>query len=141
MGDGFFEDAVLKTYERYYNDYLKEKGDKKDNDNTLIGAGSSSAGGASGLPPDDDDNRDKNDSKGTPPKTLQSGGNTVNQNTADKLNQNLGTNYHRRDWGRALEKLKKDFNLRNDHHGKILSNDDYMNGAGKIIGNIADYLP
>ncbi|WP_141674883.1 VENN motif pre-toxin domain-containing protein, partial [Gilliamella sp. App4-10] len=30
MGDQFLEDAVLKTYERYYNDYLKEKGSKKD---------------------------------------------------------------------------------------------------------------
>ncbi|WP_075508525.1 MULTISPECIES: hypothetical protein [unclassified Gilliamella] len=59
MGDQFLEDAVLKTYERYYNDYLKEKGSKKDNDNPLTGTGSSSAGGASGLPPDDD-NRDKN---------------------------------------------------------------------------------
>jgi hypothetical protein len=57
MGDGFFEDAVLKTYERYYNDYLKEK-DGKGN-NTLTGVGSSSAGGASGLPPDDDDDKDK----------------------------------------------------------------------------------
>ncbi|OCG38884.1 VENN motif pre-toxin domain-containing protein [Gilliamella sp. Bif1-4] len=62
MGDGFFEDAVLKTYERYYNDYLKEKGDKKDNDNTLTGVGSSSAGGASGLPPDDDKNNNKSNS-------------------------------------------------------------------------------
>lgn len=59
MEDGFLEDAVLKTYEHYYNDYLKKKGSKKNTDNTLTGTGSSSAGGASGLPPDDD-NRDKN---------------------------------------------------------------------------------
>ncbi|MCO6551428.1 MAG: hypothetical protein J6563_00440 [Gilliamella sp.] len=25
MGDGFLEDAVLKTYEHYYNDYLKKR--------------------------------------------------------------------------------------------------------------------
>ncbi|WP_237397754.1 hypothetical protein [Gilliamella sp. Pas-s25] len=33
MGDQFLEDAVLKTYERYYNDYLKKKGGKK---NTIM---------------------------------------------------------------------------------------------------------
>jgi guanyl-specific ribonuclease Sa len=60
MGDGFLEDAVLKTYERYYNDYLKEKDGKKGNDNTLAGTGSSSAGGAPGLPPDDKNNNKSN---------------------------------------------------------------------------------
>ncbi|WP_141674900.1 VENN motif pre-toxin domain-containing protein, partial [Gilliamella sp. App4-10] len=61
MGDGFLEDAVLKTYERYYNDYLKEKDSNKDN-NTLTGVGSSSAGGASGLPPNDDDDKSPKES-------------------------------------------------------------------------------
>ncbi|WP_081297112.1 PASTA domain-containing protein, partial [Gilliamella sp. Bif1-4] len=58
---GFLEDAVLKTYERYYNDYLKEKDSNKDN-NTLTGTGSSSAGGAPGLPPDDDDDKSPKES-------------------------------------------------------------------------------
>ncbi|OCG38886.1 hypothetical protein A9G25_11860 [Gilliamella sp. Bif1-4] len=62
MGDGFLEDAVLKTYERYYNDYLKKKEGKKNTDNTLAGTGSSTAGGASGLPPDDDDDKSPKES-------------------------------------------------------------------------------
>ncbi|WP_218057550.1 polymorphic toxin type 33 domain-containing protein, partial [Gilliamella sp. Bif1-4] len=63
MGDGFLEDAVLKTYERYYNDSLKKKEGKKNTDNALAGTGSSTAGGASGLPPDDDDSRNDSNKK------------------------------------------------------------------------------
>ena len=119
-------------------------GDKiynESSNNELNNSEATAVGGAPILPPDDNNDDDKSNQTNKSPKTLQSGGNTINQNTTDKLNKYFGTNYHRRDWGRALEELKKDFNLRNDHHGKILSNGDYMSGTGRIIGNIADYLP
>ena len=75
------------------------------------------------------------------PKVLQTGGNKLNNRVADSLNEHFGENYTKRDWGRALESLKKDSGLRNDHHGRILDNGDYINDAGDIIGNIGDYLP
>ncbi len=72
---------------------------------------------------------------------LQTGGNTLNKSTANTLNVRLGENLTSREWGRALESLKKDNGLRNDFHGRILDNGDYIDNAGKIIGNIGDFLP
>lgn len=46
-----------------------------------------------------------------------------------------------RDWGRALEALKKDNGLRNDFHGRILDNGNYVDKTGNVIGNIGDYVP
>jgi len=60
--------------------------------------------------------------------------------TATALNDTLGKNAARRDWGRALETLKKENGLPNDHHGKILSNGDYVDELGNVFGNLADYL-
>jgi hypothetical protein len=75
------------------------------------------------------------------PKVLQTGGNKLSSRVSDELNDYFGENLTKRDWGRALEGLKKDNGLRNDHHGRILDNGDYVNDAGDLIGNIADYLP
>ena len=41
----------------------------------------------------------------------------------------------------ALEKLKKDNNVPNGHHGKIMSNGDYVDKFGNVIDNIAGYMP
>ena len=73
-------------------------------------------------------------------RVLQTGGNILNNSTARQLNKELGKDLPRREWGRALELLKKDLNLQNSHHGKILSNGDYMSASGRILGNIADHL-
>lgn len=78
---------------------------------------------------------------GRVPTVLQTGGNTLNKSTANTLNVRLGENLTSREWGRALESLKKDNGLRNDFHGRILDNGDYIDNAGKIIGNIGDFLP
>lgn len=77
-------------------------------------------------------------SRGT--RTLQTGGNTLKTSTAKALNSNLGKNLHPREWGRALQELKTANDLGNGHHGKILANGDYVNDAGKVIGNIESYL-
>ena len=72
---------------------------------------------------------------------MQTGGRNIAAATASALNEFSGRALHRRDWGRALEKLKKANNLRNDTHGKILSNGDYIDGTGCVIDNILDYIP
>ena len=74
------------------------------------------------------------------PTVLQSGGNTISARTAQELNRVSGLNAHRRDWGRALESLKNDLGLRNDHHGRIMSNGDYMDDSGNVLGNIIHYM-
>jgi hypothetical protein len=74
------------------------------------------------------------------PKTLQSGGNTLKKRTADKLNEHFGENLPPREWGRALERLKGENGLPPNHHAKILENGDYVDDAGNVIGNLADYL-
>ena len=77
---------------------------------------------------------------GRVPKVLQSGGNTLNQSTANALNKYFDQNIYLREWDRALVSLKKDNNIRNNHHGRILDNGDYINSNGNVIGNIGDYL-
>ncbi|WNJ81262.1 hypothetical protein RJE46_08555 [Cedecea neteri] len=78
---------------------------------------------------------------GRVPNVLQSGGNTLNKSTANALNESLGESMTSREWGRALEALKKDNGLRNDFHGRILDNGNYVDKSGNIIGNIGDYVP
>ncbi|MBC9132031.1 hypothetical protein FcAc13_12055, partial [Frischella sp. Ac13] len=79
---------------------------------------------------------------GRVPKVLQTGGNKLEKNTANKLNEYFGTNLTSREWGRALEALKADAGkLPNNFHGRILDNGDYVGKNGEIIGNIGDYLP
>ena len=73
-------------------------------------------------------------------RVLQTGGRKLNQSVADALNDAFGTNLHKREWGRALERLKREYQLRNDHHGKILDNGAYTDNNGNIIGYIDDYI-
>jgi len=75
------------------------------------------------------------------PSVLQSGGNKLSNRTSKGLNEHFGENLTKRDWGRALESLKRDHGVRNDHHGRILDNGDYVNDAGDILGNLSHYLP
>ena len=74
------------------------------------------------------------------PKVLQSGGNTIRQGTADALSEYAGTNHHRRVSGRALERLKKDYELDSNFHARILDNGDYADETGVVIDNIIGYL-
>lgn len=71
---------------------------------------------------------------------LQTGGNTLNSSTAKTLNKAFGTDLNKREIGRALEKLKKENDLRNDRHGKIMSNGDYVDDVGNVIDNIGGYV-
>ena len=71
---------------------------------------------------------------------IQQGGHTIRKSTANALNEFAGTSYHSREWGRALEALKKFEGLGNAHHGKILRNADYTDSAGQLLGNLLDYL-
>jgi RHS repeat-associated protein len=72
---------------------------------------------------------------------LQTGGNKIASGTAKALNEVAGRNLSPREWGRALEALKKELGFANNHHGKITSTGDYLDEAGKFIGNLLDYLP
>ena len=76
-------------------------------------------------------------------KVIQTGGRTIYPETARKLNEYFGLDLHPRDWGRALERLKKDPDLQlpNNHHGNIEKDGTYTDQKGNPIGNIADYLP
>ena len=71
---------------------------------------------------------------------LQTGGNTLQKRTAQRLNEVLGESLSPREWGRLLERLKSDLGLPNDHHGRILSNGVYVDDAGRSLGNLTDYL-
>lgn len=74
--------------------------------------------------------------------TLQSGGHTVTDATARKLNQIHGTDLHTRDWGRALEALKSSEGLEPKHHGKIRSDGTYVSKVtGATLGNLLDFVP
>lgn len=75
------------------------------------------------------------------PRVLQTGGRTIRHSTADALNQHFQVNYHRREWGRALESLKRQNDLSPNHHGKILETGDYLDDVGNLIDNIGAYLP
>jgi len=72
-------------------------------------------------------------------KVLQTGGRTIEKRTATALNEALGESLPPREWGRRLESLKRDLDLRNDHHGKILSNGDYTDRDGNVLGNLLEY--
>jgi RHS repeat-associated protein len=74
------------------------------------------------------------------PTVLQTGGRTLKQRTANVLNDYFGLNHPKRVWGGALEELKRDLSVPNDHHGKLLSNGDYLDEAGEFLGNVFQYL-
>lgn len=75
------------------------------------------------------------------PQAVMTGGRTLTESAARQLNKAFGVNLSKREWGRALEALKKDNKLRNDFHGKLFSDGSYGSDLSDIIGNIADYLP
>ena len=60
-GDENFENAVVKTYDTYYNEYLKKKAsNKKNKTSDYASAGdSSTASGGANLQPDDDNDKDR----------------------------------------------------------------------------------
>jgi hypothetical protein len=74
-------------------------------------------------------------------RVLQTGGQTMRSDTARALNDALGKSLRPRDWGRALEKLKRANLLPGDHHGQIWSDGTYADRAGNVIDNITGYLP
>ncbi len=76
----------------------------------------------------------------TKPTPLQTGGNTITNRIAEGLNKGTGENLTRREWGRALEALKRDNGLSNNVHGQIMSNADFVVN-GETVGNIRDYIP
>ena len=82
------------------------------------------------------DAEDEGEASDEPPYTLQEGGNTISQRTAEALRR------PRREIGRALEALKRDNGIRNSDHGqRILSNGDIVSThTGDIIGNVHDYM-
>lgn len=73
--------------------------------------------------------------------TVQTGGNTIGRGTAKALNEYSGKNLSDKEWGRALEGLKKDNEIPNDNHGKILRDGSYIDGNGQDRGNINEYTP
>jgi RHS repeat-associated protein len=76
------------------------------------------------------------------PQTLQSDGHTLEAGTAKSLNRTFDYNLPPRDWGRALEAMKKDNSLPSDFYNtKILDNGDVLNArTGETLGNLDDYL-
>jgi hypothetical protein len=74
-------------------------------------------------------------------RTLQTGGNKILKQTANALNDSLGMSVGRRDWGRALEELKRDLGLPGDHHGRIMSTGEYLDDSGNLLGRLQDYVP
>jgi|GEM_PF-6555580 len=75
------------------------------------------------------------------PQAIMTGGRTVTAHAARELNKTFGTNFNRREWGRALEALKKERRLRNDFHGRLFSDGSYGSDLDEIVGNVRDYLP
>lgn len=71
---------------------------------------------------------------------LQTGGNTIDERTANGLNEHFDQDLNRREWGKALEEMKKETGLRNDFHGRIMSNGDYVSPQGSVIDNIGGYI-
>ena len=71
---------------------------------------------------------------------IQTGGNSIRPSTAKALNQATGSLLKPREWGRALEALKKDFGLSNNFHGKLTEFGEYLDETGQSFGNILDYL-
>jgi hypothetical protein len=72
-------------------------------------------------------------------RVLQTGGNSFDQAAADALNATFGRTLERREWGRALERLKTAVGLGPDHHGKIWENGDYTDMDNRVFDNLDNY--
>jgi filamentous hemagglutinin len=98
--------------------------------NSCMSGGSGGGGGGGG---DEGEERQ--------PTTLQSGNShTIQGRTAAALNKVFNKDLSARDWGRALEQLKREYGVPNDVHGQIMDNGDFVVN-GSTIGNIGHYLP
>jgi hypothetical protein len=74
-------------------------------------------------------------------KTLQSGGNTIKAATAEALNAAGGVKLTRAEWSLVVRELKAAEGVAHDAHGIIRSTGDYLDSAGRLIGNLFDYVP
>ena len=75
------------------------------------------------------------------PPNLQTGGNTINADTARALNELTGRNLHGRDWGRAVERIKRANEINsNDHSGIIDGLGNYVHAARDVFESLEDYL-
>jgi RHS repeat-associated protein len=70
---------------------------------------------------------------------IQTGGNTIRDSTANALNKFLQKNLPSREWGRALEAMKKFEGIGNDFHGQIARNGDVFDN-GALLGNLEEFL-
>lgn len=138
----FVSTALLVTYGIVTFMNNKQSSDSSNNgDNSSSDSGGSDSSGDSGVESGEPSPGDEPPS-GEKPTTLQSAdSNTISNRTANGLNEFFDRNLTRREWGRALEALKKDNGLANNFHGKIFSNGDFADAAGNVIANIEWYLP
>jgi hypothetical protein len=72
---------------------------------------------------------------------LQKGGHSISNATAKALNKATGKNLTAREWGRAVEELKRSEGLPPNSHGTIMSNGDYISANDFNMGNLTHYLP
>jgi RHS repeat-associated protein len=82
---------------------------------------------------------------GGQPRALQTGGHTFKNSTARALNEQLGLNYSRGEWGDALEAFKDANGIGHNTHGQIMNDGTYRvrvdGGWITTEDNIQAYLP
>ncbi len=71
---------------------------------------------------------------------LQAGGHTFEDSSADALNRHFSTTFNRREWGRALERLKEAVGLGADHHGKVWADGSYTGMDDRVYDNLRTYV-
>ncbi|MFC1641674.1 hypothetical protein ACFL5O_03145 [Myxococcota bacterium] len=76
-------------------------------------------------------------------RTLQTGGNTVKGSTAKALNEAHGLSLQSREWGRALEAMKRSEGLAPGfHQTRIIESGQVVNAnTGEVIGNLLEFVP
>lgn len=72
-------------------------------------------------------------------KPILTSGNKITPHAARELNKFTGKTLQRRDWGRALESLKKESGLANNAHGKLWNNGNFFVN-NELIGNILWFI-
>jgi hypothetical protein len=74
-------------------------------------------------------------------RVLQRGGNTLSDSTATALNKEHDLNLPKREWGRALESLKRAEGRPPNFHGVIDSAGNVIDqNTGEIVGSLLDYV-
>ena len=72
---------------------------------------------------------------------LQVGDHRIKSGTARALNELTGRNLHSRDWGRAVERIKRANEINsNDHSGIIDGLGNYVHAARDVFESLEDYL-